>query len=280
MVFRLQAHHIQHGIGIGAHIGDVALINNRKTARRQQALGLKFLAAQTDDHHLAAKVGVERDVAQGANRNDGIRGINRHATAVAVLQANDIVDIRETRQQLFLDALDGELDHARHALHGGGDGQDIAAAHRAVRVAKTFEGVALQRRQGWGFHGGDGQAVQAARGRHVEQPLVNPASGGNVLERVADGHVVAKHRATLGQTDQCHLVTLRHMLAQRQARRENGTGRQPAVIDNDRDVVVRVHRDVERWFLVSVTHGLLIAMSIEAGSHQAVNSRRSLSRTG
>jgi len=114
------------------------------TARGQQPLGLQLLAAQADHHHLAAEVGVAADVAQGANRDDGVGRVDGHTAAVAVLQAHHVVHVGKARQQLGLDALHGKVHHTGHALHRGGDGQDVARAHRAIGVAKALKGVARQ----------------------------------------------------------------------------------------------------------------------------------------
>ena len=56
-----------------------------KRARRQQALGLQLLAAQAHHHHLVAEVRVQRDVAQGADRDLRVRRVDRDAAAVGVL---------------------------------------------------------------------------------------------------------------------------------------------------------------------------------------------------
>ena len=116
-------------------------------ARRQQALGLQLLAAEAHDHDLAAEVRVQADVAQRPDRDQRVGRVDRDAAAVAVLEADDVVDVRVARQQLGLDALDRELDDAGDALHRRRDREDVARADRAVGVAVALEGVALERRQ-------------------------------------------------------------------------------------------------------------------------------------
>ena len=54
---------------------------------RQQALRRQLLAAQGDHHRLATEVGVEADVPQRADGDDGVRSVDGHAAAIAVLQA-------------------------------------------------------------------------------------------------------------------------------------------------------------------------------------------------
>ena len=147
MLVVLQADHVELRFFACADIGDVALIDDGEAARRQQALGLQLLAAQAHHHHLAAEVRVQADVAQRADRDLGAGRVDGHAAAVGVFEADHVVDVRELRQQLGLDALHREVEHAGHALHRGRDRQDVARADRAVGVAKAFEGVALERRQ-------------------------------------------------------------------------------------------------------------------------------------
>ena len=152
----------------------------------------------------------------------------------------------KARQQFGFDAPHRKLCHAGHALHGLGDGQNIARAHRAVGVAVALKGVTLQRRHGRRLDGGHGQVHQLAGRRHVEQLFMHPAAGGNDLERVTDGNAVAQHRLRYIEVDQCHLVALRHTLGQHQPAGQNGARRQAAVIANDGHVVAVVHPNNDR----------------------------------
>ncbi len=250
----LQAHHVQRGFGTVTHVGDVALVDDGKATRRQQPFGLQLLAAQTDDHHFTAEVGVQADVAQCADRHHRVRRFDGHAAAVAMLQRDDIVDVGEARQQLGLDALHREVGDPGHALHRLRDGQDVARAHRAVGIAVALERVALQRRQrGW-LDGGDRQALQAARIGHLQQPFVHPAAGRDVLQRMADGDAVALHRRVGCDVDQRHLVALRHAVAQHQARGQHAACGQASVVGHDGNVVALVHADRQR----GVGHHLLL----------------------
>ena len=137
----------------------ITRIGDRKTARWQQALWLQLFTAKTDQHHLAPKIGIQADVAQSADRNDGVGRVDGHATAIAVLQTHHVVHMRVQGQQLVLDAAHGLCHHTRHTLHGGGDGQNIARAHRAIGIAVTLKGVAGQWRLHRRRHGGHGQAL-------------------------------------------------------------------------------------------------------------------------
>ena len=234
--------------------GRAALVGDGNGAGRQQALGLQLLAAQAHDHHLAAEVGVEADVAQGADRHDGIGRVDGHAAAVAVLERHHVVHMRVLRQQLGLDALHSELGHAGHALHGLRDREDVARAHRAVGIAVALEGVALERRQGRGLDRGDGQAVEFGCDRHAHHALVHPAAARQRLERVADHHVVAADGVAFGQVDERHLVALGHGVDQHQAVVEGRAGLQAAVVRDDGHVVGRVDADVQRRSGVRIGH--------------------------
>ncbi|MNV78545.1 hypothetical protein D3C71_1720410 [compost metagenome] len=80
---------------------------------------------------------------QGADGNRRAGGINGHAAAVGVFDADHVVHVGIARQQFLADARDRVLDHALHTLHGGGDGKDVARADGAVGVAVALERVAL-----------------------------------------------------------------------------------------------------------------------------------------
>jgi hypothetical protein len=75
--------------------------------------------------------------------------------------------------------------------------------------------------------------------------LVDPASLRQILERIADHHVIADDFVALGKILQRDLVALRHALAQRQTVGERGAFGQAAVVDDDRDVVLRVNANVK-----------------------------------
>ena len=220
-----------------------ATLDDGKTAGRQQARGLQFFTAQTDHHDLAAKIGVEADIAQRADRNNGLRRINGHAAAIRVLQADHIIHKGVQGHQLGFDAAHRLSNHARHALHGGGDGQQVARANRAIGVQKAFKTVALEGQRLGHSQAGHGQLAELLRRWHLQLALLHPGACSDVLQRVADGHVVAAHCGAGGNHLQGHLVALGHPLSQHQAAFKHCAGSQPAVIDHDRHVVGRVHAD-------------------------------------
>ncbi len=220
-----------------------------QAAGRQQALRLQLLATQAHHHGGAAEIGVQRDIAQRADRHDGVRRIDGHATAVGMLQPHHVVHIGILRQQLGLDAPHRVRNNARHALHGGGDGEDVAGADRAVRIAEALEAVAFQRRQRVRHARADRQVVQLGRHRHLDHALVDPATLGQVAQRIADHHVVAHHGITGRQIRQRHLVALRHPLAQGQPAGKHRALGQAAIVGDDRHVIQLVDADVQRGAL-------------------------------
>ena len=185
-------------------------------------------------------------MAQGADGDDRVRRIDRHATAIAVRQAHHIVHMRVQRQQLLANALHRKLHHPRHALHRGGDGQDVARAHAAIGIAVTLKGITSQRHPIGRGGSGLGQIVQATGIGHVQQTLVDPTACMQIAGRMAYDHVVAAHRCTSGHIDQGHLVPLGHFVTQHQARAgsfagQNGASRQAAIVGHDGHVVAGVH---------------------------------------
>ena len=219
---------------------------------------MQLLTTQADHHDFTAKIGVEADVAQRAYRDFGARRVDGDTTAIAVLKPDHAVHIRIERQQLALDALHRHLEHTRHALHGGSDGQKVAGAHRTIGVHKALEGVALDRRPLGRWPCRHGQALQLARSRNVQQPLMHPAARGNRFTCVTHRHVVAQHGLPGRDVAQRQLVALRHPVAQGQSCSgplgHHGASRQARLIGNDGHVVIRVHADGQRRR--SCTHGV------------------------
>ena len=119
---------------------------NGKAMRKGQEVVLNeaLNVIEVKGFDIQGEVGIQADVAQRADGDHRIRCVDRHAAAVTVLQPDHVVHVRVQRQQLGLDAGHGLRHHAGHALHGGGDGQDVAGAHRAIGVAQALEGEAVE----------------------------------------------------------------------------------------------------------------------------------------
>ena len=153
-------------------------------AGRQQPLRLQLLAAEPDHHGGAAEIRIEADVAQGADRHGGAGRVDRDAAAVGVLEPDHVVDIREARQQLGLDAPHRELDHAGDALHRRGDAEDVARADRAVRRCGSPRRCSRRAAaSGSRARVAIGRSSRAGASGISQQPLVDPASGRNVAQR-------------------------------------------------------------------------------------------------
>jgi hypothetical protein len=242
----LQAHRIERSLRRGADVGDVALVDDGNRARREESLGLELLAPQAHHHHFVAEVRVERDVAHGADRHLRVGRVDRDSAAVGVLEPDHVIHVRIAGEELVLDALHRVVDHPRDALHGLGDREDVAGADGAIGIAVTLEGVSLERLELRRLHGRYRQALERARGGHLQRHLVHPASCREGTRGAADDDVVAPYLVAFREIHERHLVALRHALDQREAAGELRARGQAAVVRNDRDVVAIVHLDVER----------------------------------
>jgi hypothetical protein len=67
-----------------------------------------------------------------------------------MVQAHHAVDVRVFRQQIAFDDFHHVIHHARHAVHAGGNAEQIFGADAAVRIAIAFKGIAFQRGSGSG----------------------------------------------------------------------------------------------------------------------------------
>ncbi len=111
----------------------------------------------------------------GVNWHHGGRCINRYATAVEVVQVDHSVDARVFRQQVAFDNFNHVVHNVCHAVHAGGNTQQVFGAHAAVGVAVTFKGVIFQRR----------------RFRQRDRGFVDPAAFGDIAYRVTDNFAIA-----------------------------------------------------------------------------------------
>lgn len=91
----------------------------------QQSLWLQFFAAEANNHHFTAKVGVQRNIMDGANRHNGGRSVNRHPAAVQVIKPHHAIDIRVFGEQIALNDFHHIIHHARYAVYAGGDAEQI-----------------------------------------------------------------------------------------------------------------------------------------------------------
>ena len=130
----------------------------------QQPLGLQLFTAKANDHHFAAEVRVKGDIVDGAYWYHRRWRINRYAAAIEVIQTHHAVDVGIFRQQVAFNEFHHVIDHARNAVHAGGDTQQIFGAHAAIGIAVACEGIAFQRRQRGRHFGGQRQGVQRRGG--------------------------------------------------------------------------------------------------------------------
>lgn len=141
--------------------------------------------------HFATEVWVQRNIMDGANWHHGGRCINRYATAVEVVQVDHSVDARVFRQQVAFDNFNHVVHNVCHAVHAGGNTQQVFGAHAAVGVAVTFKGVIFQRRQRLRHFGRPRQGVKRRRFRQRDRGFVDPAAFGDIAYRVTDNFAIA-----------------------------------------------------------------------------------------
>ncbi len=213
-------------------------------ARRKEPVGLQLLTAEADDQHFAAEVRVQREVAERADGDRCAGGVDRHPASVGVLERHHVVDTGVPRQQLPPDAFGGDLHRRGHALHGRGEGQDIARAHGAVGVGVALEGESFECWLGRGHGGGQRKLLQLRRRRDREQLLADPCAAREAPRREADRRPVAQDRGTRGDVVQGDLVRLRHGFLRHEAIGEPGADGKALGVDDDADVVSGVDADV------------------------------------
>ena len=159
-------------------------------------------------------------------------------------QRHHVVDIGIFRQQLGADLLHRIFERALHALDRGRDAQDIFGADRTIGVAEALEGEAFERRQRRGHCGRDFELVERWRLGHADARFIDPLTGWNERQRMADHLAIADDRRALGDIDERRLVALRHEGAKFKPAREARPRRQAEIVDDDRDIVLRVELDV------------------------------------
>ena len=156
------------------------------------------------------------------DRHDRCRRVDRHAAAVQVVKTHHAVNVGVFRQQIALNNFHNVIHYARHAMHAGGDAKQVFGSHAAIRIAVTFEGITLQRRQRLRDAGSQRQRLQRRGGGQLNQRLLNPATLRDSAHRIADDFAVA-HDFTLSRDiDQCDFMPLRNVLNQLQAIRKAG----------------------------------------------------------
>ena len=64
----------------------------------KEALRLQLLAPEAHDERRSARIGVQADIPQGANRNLSAGRIDGHSAAVGMRQRDDVIDIGKAGQ--------------------------------------------------------------------------------------------------------------------------------------------------------------------------------------
>ncbi len=157
-----------------------------------------------------------------ADRHDRRGCVDRHAAAVQVVKTHHAVDVRVLRQQIALNQFHHVIHDARHAMHAGGNAEQVFGSHTAVRVAVTFEGITFQRRQRLRHAGSQRQRLQRRGGGQLNQRLLDPATLRDSAHRIADDFAIAHDFAVRRDVDQGDFMPLRNVLNQLQAIRKAG----------------------------------------------------------
>ncbi|MNE63253.1 hypothetical protein D3C80_1585950 [compost metagenome] len=63
-----------------------------------------------------------------------------------MIQTHHSVDVGVFRQQVALNDFHHIIHHTGHAVHAGGDRQQVLAANAAVGITVAFKGITFQRR--------------------------------------------------------------------------------------------------------------------------------------
>jgi hypothetical protein len=224
-----------HDFVVGAH------------ALGQQQFRLQLLAAEAYDHYFAAEIGIAGKVLQRADRHRSARRVDRDPAAIGMRDRHHVVDVGISGQQLLANPVQCELDGAGDALHAGRDREDVAGADRTIGIAIAFERMALQRRQRDRVGVRLRQIVERRRVGHLHQRLLDPTAFRDRRCGMADDLAVAANDFALSDIGEGNLVSLRNLLDQPQPAGEFGARVQTAAVRDDRDVIVRVHADVERF---------------------------------
>ena len=123
---------------------------------------------------------------------------------------------------------------------------DAMRTDGAISVAKTLEGIPLQRRRGVWHLIGHRQAVQRRRSGHAQLVFIDPTAPLNGLQGVTDGLTVANHLAPLRNVHQGDFVALGHEVQCHQTVGKHRAGRHTLVIDDHGHVVARVQSNRAR----------------------------------
>ena len=182
--------------------------------RRKHPVVGQLFTAKAHHHNLSAKVGVANHIGNGTDGNVGQGRVDGHAAAVGVGYRHHAVHIGIFGQQLFFDALHGNLQHTSGALHGGDNSQQIPGTGGADLVSVAHPCGTW--RHGQLFRGDEvGAERQIFHGgafRQLQHMLVDPAARRNGLFGEAKGHAVTDDLAARGNISQCDLMGLGNRL--------------------------------------------------------------------
>ena len=176
------------------------------------------------------------DVADDLLRNVGIRCIDGDTAAIRMIDGDDVIYVRILRQDLPLDALDGNIEHTRNTLHGRVDAEDVPGAGvTTVRITIAHPGRPLRLRKIRADVRRKFHLIEIRCRCHDEVLLIDPAADRDILCGRAEHHTVANDFGSFRKCLQRDLMCLWDVFHGDHARHDFGTLRH--IMDGDGDVI-------------------------------------------
>ena len=210
LLFRHRADGIHHGlIALIVLKDDNIVLVVQLRPPLTEAVDGELLTAETHQHEDTTEIRMGCDVTDDLLRNVGIRCIDGDTAAVWMIDRNDIVYVRILRQDLPLDALDGNIEHTRDTLHGRVDTEDVSRAGvTTVRITIAHPGCSLRLREIGTDVRRKLHLIEIRCRCHDEVLLIDPAADRDILCGRAEYDAVTKYFGSLRKCLQRDLMRL------------------------------------------------------------------------
>ena len=220
LLFRHRADGIHHGlIALIVLKDDNIVLVVQLRPPLTEAVDGELLTAETHQHEDTTEIRMGCDVTDDLLRNVGIRCIDGDTAAVWMIDRNDIVYVRILRQDLPLDALDGNIEHTRDTLHGRVDTEDVSRAGvTTVRITIAHPGCSLRLREIGTDVRRKLHLIEIRCRCHDEVLLIDPATDRDILCGRAEYHAIAQNLRALRKCLQRDLMRLRDVFDGNDAR--------------------------------------------------------------
>jgi hypothetical protein len=208
------------------------------------AADLENFAAQPDHHH-PGDIGIARIAPLRALEDVESLAFRGHATAGAVNQCDDAIDIGIVREQTrSLDLFGDKARHRRGTIHAGQNAQIVAGSRLAIGAAIAFESRLFAFGENCLRLGPFAEMIVAGKFVHDDIVLMHPFADFDRLRGKADDLAEFGDRRP-GMDVRCrHFVPLRHTLARRGFSRGNIA--RSNFVHGDNDIVVFVEAQCAR----------------------------------